>query len=143
VGFLNWIIGPSRTNLADQPIHIARGRGYTFDVVGESYHQDVFDEISGGKCEDGHNLEVIAQLLLIEGNPHDPNAVGVFLDGRLAAYIPRNTAAQVRADLLRLSPNERPITCYAKIVGGWVRDDDDEGHYGLKLSLSNPMRVAK
>jgi hypothetical protein len=150
---LSWLFGtPSskpewrpvrspQTSGSTEPIVLARGRGYTFEVVGESHRQATIDAICGGKCEDGHNLEVTAQLLLIEGNPHDPNAVGVFVDGQLVAYVPRQLAAGIRADILRLSPDERPVTCDAKIVGGWDRGDD-EGHYGIKLSLANPLRVA-
>jgi len=125
-----------------EPLHIARGRGFTVEVAGEAHRQEALDGICGGKCEDGHNLETTAQLLLIDDNPYDPNAVGVFIAGELVGYIPRDAAPHVRAEVLRLSPDERPVTCDAKIVGGWDRGDEDEGHYGVKLSLSNPMRLA-
>jgi len=42
---------PSRT-----PIHLARGRGFTFEIVGESYCQDALNRLCGGKCEEGHKL---------------------------------------------------------------------------------------
>lgn len=125
-----------------QPLHIARGRGYTVEVVGEAHRQDALKAVCGRKCEDGHDLKTTAQLLLIDDNPYDPNAVGVIIDGELVGYIPRNTAPYVRAEILRLSPQKGPVTCDARIVGGWDRGDGDEGHYGVKLSLSNPMRLA-
>jgi hypothetical protein len=151
VRFWNWLFGSPSSNepveptqLATEikPIHLARGRGYTFEVVGESHRQDALDAICGGKCEEGHNLKVTVQLCLVDGNPHDPNAVGVFLDRQLVAYIPRHLAAEMRANLLHTSPEGRPVTCDAKVVGGWDRGDGDEGHYGLKLSLAEPLRVA-
>ena len=79
---------------------------------------------------------------MIEGNPYDPNAVGVFIDSQLVGYVPRDVAPHIRTEMMRLSPDERPVTCDAKIVGGWDRGDGDEGHYGIRLSLSNPLRVA-
>jgi hypothetical protein len=154
MGLFDWLLGPKRddaefgpirsahTSGSIEPIHLARGRGYTFEVVGEVHRQDALDAICGGKCEDGHDLEVTAQLLLIEGNPYDPNAVGVFVNTQLVGYVPRDVAPHMRSEILRLSPDERPVTCDAKIVGGWDREDGDEGHYGIKLNLSNPLRVA-
>lgn len=125
-----------------EPLRIARGRGFNVEVVGEAHYQDALDEACGGKCEEGHDIQVTAQLVLIEDNPYDPNAVGVFINAELVGYIPRDAAVHVRTELRRLSPNEKPVTCDARIVGGWDRGDGDEGHYGVKLSLSNPMRLA-
>ena len=132
---------PQTTGSVD-PLHLARGRGFTFEVVGESHRQDVLDSICGGKCDEGHDLKVTAQLLLIEDNPYDPNAVGVFVDCQLVGYVPRNVALHMRCEILRLNPDERPVTCDARIVGGWDRGDGDEGSYGIRLSLSNPLRLA-
>jgi hypothetical protein len=122
---------------------LARGRGFTFDIVGEANYQDALDGICGGKCEQGHKLRCTAQLCFQEDNPHDLNAIVVLISGKVVGYLPRTIAAQTRSLILRLNPNERPVTCDAKIVGGWIREEDDEGHYGVKLSLSNPLRLAK
>ena len=135
-------IRSAHTSGSVEPVHLARGDGYTFEAAGESHRQEVLDAICGGKCEEGHNLEVTAQLLLIEGNPYDPNAVGVFVNSQLVGYVPRHVAPHMRAEILRLSPDERPVTCDAQIVGGWDRGHGAEGHYGIRLSLSNPLRVA-
>ena len=154
MGLFNWLFGSresepgwrpirsANTSGSTEPIHLARGRGYTFEVVGEAQWQETLDAICGGKCEPGHKLDVTAQLLLIEGNPYDPNAVGVFVDRKLVGYVPRYLAAELRSEILRISPDERPVTCDARIVGGWDRGDGDVGHYGIKLSLSHPMRAA-
>lgn len=148
MGLLDWFFGSKPPKLkwkppAKEPLHLARGRGHTFDVVGESHSQDVFDDICGGKREDGHKLKVTAQLCFVEDNPHDPNAVGVFIEGQLVGYVPRDAAPQLREDILRINREERPVTCDGKIVGGWDRGHGDEGHYGLKLSLSDPLKLKK
>ena len=146
MGLFNWLIGstPAPTSEAAlQPIHLARGRGYTFELVGESHFQDTLDAICGGKCEEGHKLPIAAQICFHEDNPHDPNAIVILVDRKPVGYVPRDIAAGMRSELLALNPDERPVTCDAKITGGWRRgDDDDEGHYGVKLSLAQPLKVA-
>ena len=157
MGLLDWILGskpapepapefrPIRlehTSGSVEPIHLARGQGYNVEVVGEAHRQDELDSICGGKCEEGHTLKVRAQLILVDGNVYDPNAVGVFVDCKLVGYIPRDVAPYLRAELPRISPDQRPVTCDAVIVGGWDRGDGDHGHYGIRLSLSQPLKAA-
>jgi len=125
-----------------EPVHLGRGRGFTFEIVGEASYQEALDAICGGKCEEGYNLPVVAQLCFQEDNPHDRNAIVVVIDRKVVGYVPRDLAPEMRKAILKLNPEERPVTCDAKVVGGWLRDEDDEGHYGVKLSLSHPLRRA-
>lgn len=122
-------------------LHLARGRGFTFNIVGEGSYQDALNAICGGKCEDGHKLLTTAQLCLQDDNPHDPDAVVVLIGGKVVGYVPRDLATDLRAAILKLNPDKRPVTCDAKIVGGWSHEDG-EGHYGVKLSISKPVRAA-
>ena len=112
------------------------------EIVGEAIYQAALDAICGGKCEDGHQLSCVAQLCFQEDNPHDRNAIVVLISGTVVGYIPRDLALGMRSSILKLNPDERPVTCDARVVGGWLRGDDDEGHYGVRLSLSNPLRAA-
>jgi len=145
MGLWDRIFG-QRTNLTNAArqvtVHLARGRGFTCEAVGEASYQSSLDAICGGKCEDGHKLPVTAQLCFQEDNPHDTNAIVVLIGSKVVGYIPRDKAPEMRSAILRLNPKEQPVTCDAQIVGGWMRGRDDEGHYGVKLSLSNPLRVA-
>jgi hypothetical protein len=145
MGLFDWLFGASTGSTqpaALGPIHLARGRGYTFELVGESYYQDTLDAICGGKCEDGHNFPVAVQLCFQENNPHDRNAIMVLINRKVVGYVPRHITAGMRLELLELNPTEHPITCDAKIVGGWLRGDDgDEGHYGVRLNLSQPLKL--
>jgi hypothetical protein len=125
-----------------KPLYLAGGRGFTFQVVGEAHYQAALDDVCGGKCEEGHNRSVIAELCFQVDNTHDPYAVAVLINARVVGYVPRDQAEAIREELLRLNPEERSVTCAAKVVGGWRRDDEDEGHYGVKLSLARPLRLA-
>jgi hypothetical protein len=147
MGLLQWLFGdgeaaPSKPNRSVAPVHLARGRGFTFEIVGEGSYQAALDAICGGKCEDGYKLPVVAQLCFQEDNPYDQNAIVVLIDGKVVGYIPRDLAPEMRDAILNLNPEERPVTCDAKVVGGWIRGPTDEGHYGVKLSLSKPLKLA-
>lgn len=141
MGLLSWFLGKTTTPTAE-PIMLAKGRGFALDVVGESHRQDALDRVCGGKCEEGHKLEVTAQLCFVEDNEWDANAVGVFIDGQLVGYIPRDQAPKVRAGIIAINQEERPVLCSAKVVGGWDRGRGDEGSYGVKLSIASPIRAS-
>lgn len=145
MGLLDWLFGSAASQVHEEmpePVHLAPGRGFTFEVVGEANYQDTLDAICGGKCEDGHRLPIRAQLVFQENNPHDRNAIAVLIYRDLVCYVPRDMAREMRSAILALNPQERPVTCDAQVVGGWLRDEDDEGHYGVRLSLAHPLRSA-
>lgn len=151
MGFMDWLFGPTREGEKDVSaeirdrsadfVEIAPGRGFTFDVVGEANYQDALDDICGGKCEEGHDIKCDAELYLDDLNEHDPNAVAVKIGGETVGYIPRDLAPEIRAQLRALNADGKRVRCSAKVTGGWYRSKRDQGHYGVKLSLSKPMRL--
>lgn len=115
---------------------ITNGPGkFDFDVVGESFHQDALAEICGGKCFDGHRIEVEAMLIPEDENPHDPKAVRVEIHGHHVGHLSRKLARSFRKVLAEIAPAGTPAKCRAIIVGGWDRGDGDQGHFGVKLDL--------
>lgn len=142
MGLAEWLSSLFSSRLSvGESVMIARGRGYTFNIVGESQFQDVLAQIAGPKTPDGAKAEKTAQIVDDDDNEHDENAIAVLIRGKVVGFIPRPVAASMRADLARINPTGRPVTCYAKIVGGWRSADGNEGHYGVRLSISNPMRL--
>jgi hypothetical protein len=138
VGLLQILFGATSSPHDEvEPLRLASGED--FDIVGEASYQDALDDLCGGKCEDGHSLRVVAQLCFQEDNPYDPDAVVVLVDRQVVGYIPRTQAKRFRSEILRINPQERPVTCEARIVGGWDRGGGDEGHYGVRLSLAEPL----
>ncbi|MNE95789.1 hypothetical protein D3C80_1939250 [compost metagenome] len=63
------------------------------------------------------------------------------INSRAVGWIPRERAAEFRAALLKLNVENLPVTCKAKVVGGWDRGRKDRGLFGVKLSLSVPLKV--
>lgn len=142
MSLLGWLFGNSETEELSTPLEplcLAPGNGFNVEIVGEANYQNSLNDICGGKCEDGHNFRVTAQLCFQEDNPYDPNAVVVLIARKIVGYIPRDLAPWMRSEILRINPDRRPVVCDAKIVGGWDRGGGDEGHYGAKLSIRNPM----
>jgi hypothetical protein len=63
-------------------------------------------------------------LLAEDGNPHDPSAVSVWIDGLLVGYLPRDQASAVRPGLLAAQEREgKPIALEGVIVKGAMRGD--------------------
>lgn len=71
-------------------------------------------------------------LLAEDGNPHDPDAVSVWIDGLMVGYLPRGHA--LRPGLLAVQEREgKPVALEGVIVGGGTRGDDP-GQLGVLLS---------
>ncbi|MES2494645.1 MAG: hypothetical protein V4618_00895 [Pseudomonadota bacterium] len=141
---LKWFIAPRPNPLGvgdNEPI-LKAGRGFTFEVAGESYYQEALSEICGGACSGGHKLVVDAYLTVEHGNPHDQNAVAVHVGGHIVGRVPKSIALTVRNEVLAIS-STGAARCKGKIVGGWKSDDGDTGHFGIKLSVSRPLKLEK
>jgi hypothetical protein len=123
-----------------QATPLAAGRGFNVQAVGESRFQEEIGSIVGGRRVEGHNCQVPAELVFAE-TERDPEGIGVRINNLLVGYLPFETARQVRPLLEALSAKDKAITCKAKIVGGWDRGSDDQGFFGVKLSLSLPPKV--
>jgi hypothetical protein len=105
------------------------------EVVGESYRQDDLWRVVGGRYRPDVRvrMDVYAMLLAEDGNPYDPNAVSVWIDGLMVGYLPRDQARTLRPGLLAVQERKgKPITLEGVIVGGGMRDDGP-GRLGVFL----------
>lgn len=93
------------------------------DVVGESYRQQNLWNIVGGHT-DQYIKQPIVAVLVPENNPHDPNAIAVYINGLMVGYLPREIAAKYRPGLNRLmKEHQHPIALAGQVIGGGRRDD--------------------
>ena len=139
MGFFHHVFGrkPER-RATSQPKTMARLPGpgtFQLDIVGESHFQDNLEKLCRGRCEDGHDLEIEAMLIHDDENEHDDQAVAVFIDSKLVGHLGRKNARNFRAQLAAAGAAGVPAVCEAKIVGGWDRGEDDQGHFGVMLDL--------
>jgi HIRAN domain len=121
-----------------QPTPVILPGGIEVGVVGESHYQDALTAIAGGKRPDGANLQTQAALVFEPTNPYDPDAVAVYVDGHKVGYLPRPAAQAYGPVGRQLAAQQQYGVCRAVIVGGWVREDGDTGHFGVTLDLAHP-----
>lgn len=109
---------------------------FFWDIVGESHYQDALSEICGGKCDGGHSKICDAYLVPEDSNPHDAQAIAVFIGKKKVGYLARDIARQWRRAGKK---DERGIVFVAqvpaKIVGGWDDGQGSTGHFGVKIDL--------
>jgi len=94
---------------------------YETEVVGESHYQQNIESF----CAGGNNVELNADLILEDDNPHDPKAVLVVIGGKPVGHLSRQDARTYRKMLASSSAG----TSYAALVRGTL------GQRGVYLSL--------
>jgi hypothetical protein len=107
------------------------------EVVGESFYQDNLWKLAGGRPLSGERVrqEIFAMLVAEVGNPHDANAIAVWIDGSKVGHLPRGIARLYRPGLLALEDKHNmPVAVSGVIVGGGMRDDGP-GRLGVFLKL--------
>lgn len=112
--------------------------GQRVNAVGEAQYQARLEAICGGKCERGHEKEVRVFLVPEPGNPHDPDAVRVTVEGEPVGYLCRADAVAYKGPLAEIVKAKAVATCAGTIVGGWSRAGANEGNFGIWLDLAPP-----
>lgn len=108
-------------------------------VAGTSYRQAALERLVGQREWHAKNNDVVATIILENGNPHDANAVRVEIYGEHVGYLPRDLAVRYRAMLRSSGRAAVAEQCLARITGGWQRGGGDCGHYGVRLDIALPL----
>lgn len=110
-------------------IEIEGPGAFALDVVGESRYQAALEAAAAG------GAIVRAVLVLEDSNPHDDQAVQVWVEGQVCGYLSRANARRYRAALAAAGRPRTRVRCKAKITGGFHTAGGGRAHYGLKLDL--------
>lgn len=81
-----------------------RGNGkFEVEVVGESFYTEAFRELFAAqvRADAEDDLVLDATLVLEDDNPHDSNAVAVYIRGRKVGHLARSMAADFRRAIVR------------------------------------------
>jgi hypothetical protein len=111
--------------------------GVEVQVVGESFHADAIRVAQRGAPEGG---PLVAELVPEQDNPHDQNAVAVYVQHKLVGHLPRAVAALVQQALRAFAAAHggRRVSCPAQItfhdVGPQVLLLLDPGPLGVPAS---------
>jgi hypothetical protein len=97
----------------------------TLEVVGESFHQPELWRLAEASPGGDRVLKDICAVLVAEdGNPHDADAVAVWIDGLHVGHLSRENARLYRPGLLaQQEARGMPIALAGVIAGGGVRSD--------------------
>lgn len=140
VSVLAWALRPKarkghpHQNSADHQPKFPRidGTGkYAVEVVGESHYRRSFEALLGEAAYTDRELTGDAVLQLQDNNPHDDQAVAVFVQGRQVGHLTRDMARTFRKALKRDGFGQlREVAVGCRIYGGGA-----EGHFSVWLDL--------
>jgi hypothetical protein len=114
--------------MMDMEVAIEGPGAFAVNVVGVSQYQRVLEAAAEAGVVD-------AVLMREDDNPHDDQAIAVFINGERAGYLSRADARRFRADLASAGDPNLSVRCAARIVGGFETRSGERAHYGLKLDL--------
>lgn len=86
-------------------------------VVGTSHYQPALTEISGRRADEEIRFETRATLVPEPDNPHDPNAIAVQIEGRLAGYLSRDENPRWQDVVKTLADHGHVAAAEAMIAG--------------------------
>ncbi len=87
------------------------------NVAGESHYQEALRELACDAAGEEVRVECTAVLATEPDNPHDPNAVTVWIDAHLVGYLPRAEAVAYGLLVREIEERGRAAACEAMIAG--------------------------
>jgi HIRAN domain len=110
--------------------------GYeNLEVVGESHYQDNLWQLVGSKADRSERIrvEITAVLAAEPYNPHDANAVAVWIDGLKVGHLSRDDAQIYQPGLLALQEKHGKPVALAGVIAGRGTHDGGLGRLGVFL----------
>lgn len=111
--------------------------GSVVGVVGESFYQPALQLICGHPSVDGYSVDCVAELRPEPGNPHDPAAIGVYVQDHKVGHLSREDARAYAVVVAEAIAEHGGARCAAYIRGGWSRGRGDTGMFGVSLRFSD------
>ncbi|MDF3606336.1 hypothetical protein PE067_09410 [Paracoccus sp. DMF-8] len=135
MGWLSRLFGGEPSPQPNRSMHLEGDGSFEFDIVGESHYQDALARIVGGRSDESAEFDCIAAIICEDDNPHDENAVAIYINGQKVGHLARPVAAGYRDMLKKHGWVGWSITADAMIVGGWDRGARGRGDFGVKLDI--------
>jgi hypothetical protein len=112
---------------------VAAGRGWTQEVVGESFYRSALEKLTKGRTRQGVMISRPAEL--IAGEYKGQPAVFVAIEGQRVGSIPKDASAELHHEITALTSAGR-VSAKAQISAGYQDAD-----YCVKLSLARPLKL--
>jgi hypothetical protein len=105
------------------PRCVAYGGRHDLEIVGESNYQDALWRAVGGRTTERVRVVISAVLADEPDNPHDSNAISVWINERKVGYFCREDAEVYRPGLVTLQQKEGAHIALSGVVcGGGIRE---------------------
>jgi hypothetical protein len=119
IGTIGYFLLRSRYSNSKKIAKIVGPGKYAFDVVGESFYEASFVAILGNQAGTRTEWFGDALLKLDDTNPHDSNAVAVFVEGHQVGHLPRDLAPTLRKQILQSdAAGKRQIAVGCRVYAG-------------------------
>jgi hypothetical protein len=112
---------------------LVEGDGNSVEVVGESHYLAALKAITGRRGMERVRHPVTAALVREPENPHDEQAIAVWISGERVGYLSRSDAREYQEVLLVLGSQRKVLACNAEICGR-----EDTPNLGVWLDLPEP-----
>jgi hypothetical protein len=109
------------------------GGGDDLEIVGEASYQGALWTLCGGSRGNRIRHKIIAVLVPEPGNPYDPNAISVHIDGNLVGYLARDVAVSYLPGLHSLMARCGGHVALEGVIVGGGYYDDGPGRLGVWL----------
>ena len=111
------------------------------EVVGESFYRDHLATIRRLIDGDAKRMDGLPAILrLDDDNPHDANAVSVWIADGKVGHLSREDAVEFREDVELYLDDVEAVAVWAQIRGARVREDGEiEGNIGVVLKFRLPI----
>lgn len=103
---------------------------YRVEVVGESFYKEAFLDLLGELAYTDRELRCEANLVPENDNPHDRNAVGVYIKGRRVGYLSRDQAVGYREIIRQHLKEVRAVRADAEVYAG-----GEDGMFSVRLDI--------
>lgn len=114
--------------------HVVHAGSHDLEIVGESNYQEALWRVVGEQSRERVRVDVLAVVATEPDNPHDPNAISVWIDGHKVGYFCREDAQAYQAGLVKLYEQNRALVALnGAVTGGGLREDGRLGFLGVWL----------
>jgi hypothetical protein len=113
---------------------------FEFRIVGEMPFQHELGRLTGPRTEEGCHQKCAALLVPEPNNPHDRNAIAVFIHDVQVGYLSHEVCREFLEALFKGGYSQ--AAAEAVIVGGWHgRHGQEDGFYGVRLNACLPFKL--
>ncbi len=108
---------------------------FDYPVAGTSHYREALKTMAGHHGDDDARRQCTAILMPENANPHDNEAIAVYIGGEIIGHMHAEDAHELRCKLTDAGLDDQNTSCDALIIGGGLKDGRRKFH-GVRLDLN-------